>query len=52
MSDPPPIRVIIADDHLMVREGLKTLLSTAPDIDVVGEAANGCLLYTSPSPRD
>ena len=41
MSDPPPIRVIIADDHLMVREGLKTLLSTAPDIDVVGEAANG-----------
>ncbi len=41
MSDPPPIRVVIVDDHLMVREGLKTLLSTAPDIDVVGEAANG-----------
>lgn len=35
MSDPPPIRVVIVDDHLMVREGLKTLLSTAPDIDVV-----------------
>jgi len=41
MSDPPPIRVVIVDDHLMVREGLKTLLSTAPDIEVAGEAANG-----------
>jgi NarL family two-component system response regulator LiaR len=41
MSDPPPTRVIIVDDHLMVREGLKMLLSTAPDIEVVGEAANG-----------
>jgi NarL family two-component system response regulator LiaR len=41
MSDPPPTRVIIVDDHLMVREGLKTLLSTASDIEVVGEAANG-----------
>ena len=41
MSDPRRTRVLIVDDHLMVREGLKFLLSTALDVDVVGEAANG-----------
>jgi len=41
MSDPRRTRVLIVDDHLMVREGLKSLLSTALDVDVVGEAANG-----------
>jgi NarL family two-component system response regulator LiaR len=41
MSDPRRTRVFIVDDHLMVREGLKTLLSTALDLEVVGEAANG-----------
>ena len=41
MTAPPRTRVLIVDDHLMVREGLKILLSTAHDIDVVGEAANG-----------
>ena len=41
MSDPRRTKVLIVDDHLMVREGLKVLLSTAPDLDVVGEAANG-----------
>ena len=35
------IRVLIVDDHQMVREGLKVLLSTFADIEVVGEAANG-----------
>ena len=35
------IRVLIVDDHQMVREGLKVLLSTYEDIEVVGEAANG-----------
>ena len=41
MSDPRRTKVLIVDDHLMVREGLKFLLSTALDVDVVGEAANG-----------
>lgn len=36
-----PIRVLIVDDHLMVRYGLRSLLSIASDITVVGEAADG-----------
>jgi NarL family two-component system response regulator YdfI len=35
------IRVLIADDHLVVREGLRLLLETAPDLTLVGEARNG-----------
>jgi DNA-binding NarL/FixJ family response regulator len=35
------IRVVVADDHTIVREGLKQLLTAAGDIDVVGEAQNG-----------
>jgi DNA-binding NarL/FixJ family response regulator len=35
------IRVLLADDHPVVREGLKALLGTEPDIEVVGEAADG-----------
>ena len=35
------IRVILADDHLVVRAGLKALLAGNRDIEVVGEAANG-----------
>jgi len=35
------IRIVIADDHTIVREGLKQLLSVAPDLEVVGEAQNG-----------
>jgi DNA-binding NarL/FixJ family response regulator len=37
----PRIRVLIADDQALFREGLRTLLSTRPEVDVVGEAANG-----------
>ncbi len=36
-----PIRVLIVDDHAMVRRGLRSLLSSYPDICVVGEAADG-----------
>ena len=35
------IRVVVADDHLVLREGIRNLLEEQPDIDVVGEAANG-----------
>ena len=35
------IRVLIADDHTIVRIGLKALLSYEPDIEVVGESRNG-----------
>lgn len=35
------IRVIIAEDHVVVREGTRELLEREPDIEVVGEAANG-----------
>lgn len=36
-----PIKVMIVDDHLMVRDGLKTFLSVYDDLQVVGEAKNG-----------
>lgn len=35
------IRVLIADDHLFYREGVRTLLNTAEGIEIVGEASNG-----------
>ena len=35
------IKVLIADDHAMVRMGLASLLETEPDIEVIGEAENG-----------
>lgn len=37
----PHIRVLIIDDHQLVREGLKRMLELGEDIRVVGEAANG-----------
>src|SRR5436309_13598065 len=40
MSD-GAIRVVLADDHTVVRTGLKAVLSAARDIQVVGEAQNG-----------
>lgn len=35
------IRVVIADDHAILRDGVRALLSTAQDVEVVGEAADG-----------
>ncbi len=35
------IRIVIADDHAIVREGLKRIVSSADDLQVVAEAANG-----------
>jgi DNA-binding NarL/FixJ family response regulator len=44
MSAPPtdgPIRVLVADDHRVVRQGLRTFLASTGDIRVVGEASDG-----------
>ena len=35
------IRVIIAEDHALVREGTRELIDREPDIEVIGEATNG-----------
>jgi len=36
-----PIRILIADDHALFRDGVRAILSTARDLQVVGEAARG-----------
>ena len=36
-----PARVLLADDHDVVRQGLRRVLGTQPDLEMVGEAANG-----------
>jgi two-component system invasion response regulator UvrY len=41
MSEKSTIRVFIADDHAIVREGLKQILAESPDIIVAGEAESG-----------
>jgi two-component system invasion response regulator UvrY len=41
MTEKHTIRVFIADDHAIVREGLKQILAESPDIIVAGEAENG-----------
>ncbi len=48
-ADPPstassakaPIRLLVADDHPIVRDGIVGMLASAPDIEVVGEASDG-----------
>ena len=40
------IRVVIADDHAMFRDGVREMLSTAVDMEVVGEAENGEVAVT------
>ena len=39
------LRVLLADDHAIVREGLKALINVHPDMEVVGEAADGNAAY-------
>jgi two-component system, NarL family, response regulator LiaR len=40
------IRILIADDHAIVREGLRALLATEPDLELVGEATDGIQAVT------
>jgi DNA-binding NarL/FixJ family response regulator len=41
VSDPTIIRVLVADDQALVRGGFRLLIDSAPDLEVVGEAADG-----------
>jgi DNA-binding NarL/FixJ family response regulator len=41
MAENRPIRVLLADDHTMFRQGIKEMLATDAEIEVVGEAGNG-----------
>lgn len=41
MTSPRPLRIILADDHRIVREGIKQIFADTPDIRVVAEAADG-----------
>jgi DNA-binding NarL/FixJ family response regulator len=36
-----PVRLLIADDHALVRSGLRSMLQREPDIEIVGEGRNG-----------
>jgi len=40
LPDPAAIKVVVADDHPVVREGLRSFLASRPGLDVVGEAAD------------
>jgi DNA-binding NarL/FixJ family response regulator len=58
------VRVLIVDDHVIVRDGVRMILEAQPDIEVVGEASDGrealerarsccraSFLWTSPCPE-
>ncbi|MEU4235431.1 response regulator transcription factor [Nonomuraea sp. NPDC026600] len=41
MSDTDPIRVVVVDDHPLMRDGLRALVASLDDVEVVGEAGDG-----------
>ena len=41
MNNPDPIRVLVVDDHSMVRAGLATFIQVKPELELVGEARDG-----------
>ena len=40
-GDGPVVRVVVVDDHVLIRDGIRALLDSTPGIEVVGEAADG-----------
>jgi DNA-binding NarL/FixJ family response regulator len=44
--EPPPIRVLVVDDHVMMRDGISVLLNRQMDMTVIGEASNGAEAIT------
>lgn len=40
-SEISPARLVIVDDHALIRAGLRSMLEAEPDLQIVGEAANG-----------
>ena len=46
----PTVRVLLVDDDPLVRAGLRMILSSASDLEVVGEAADGAAAVTA-TPR-
>lgn len=53
MAKQKAIRVLIADDHMIFRQGVRMLLEGEDDISIVGEAANGneCIAMMESSSR-
>ncbi|MHA6624979.1 response regulator [Pseudonocardia sichuanensis] len=47
---PPPTRILLADDHALVRHGLRLILDAEPDLAVVAEAADGAEAVDAASP--
>ncbi|UCH96398.1 MAG: response regulator transcription factor, partial [Candidatus Aminicenantes bacterium] len=41
MANKDPYRIVLADDHVIFRQGIKRLIETKPDLKVVGEASDG-----------
>lgn len=53
MTSHKNVRIVLADDHLVVRQGLQAILETEDDFEIVGQASNGleaCALYESLQP--
>jgi len=44
MSDTNPYRILLADDHAILRQSLETMLKEQPNLEVVGEAGDGAEL--------